>query len=505
MFKKVPKSFFLLWVLCSYSQNNAIPVDLRQHNLTEYNSSFFNPVLSSYGTEKQSVALWTRWQWQEVDTDPTTLFLNYKRQINPESSAGLGFFQHNTGVYLNTGGVLNYAYSYTVNPNVKFGIGLNLLGFKQVTAGVGFLGGSQTPSSELSEANDFVLQMAPGLYLKWKNLGIGFTSENLLDYNFTQKARNSGAKERIYAFSTTYDFYLFSNSISVRPTAYWKSIPFQDDQIGLNMYFSAAKYWAQAGYNSFYGASVGIGGRFFKKASVGVLVEWATDAALDGKKPTYEVIAAYNLGKSTRSIKKVSIYDVTKESASKRKRKKKRNQRKVESAAEQWKKADSINSIRKAEAEKVAIEKSADSLKIMALEEAQELARQRTQEEEALRNQRKIDSIALKTSEQPSNKVVSNEKDEILERYEEVASEDGLKSGYYLIANVFRSEQNYKSFVQSLIEKELQPKFFLRSSNQFYYVYLKRYETINEAVKARNSKFFGKYLDEIWIFRVVGE
>ena len=104
MYKKVLNFIFLLSVLGTYAQNSDIPVDLRQHNLSEYNASFFNPVLSFYGKSRQSVALWTRWQWQQIDTDPTTLFLNYTRQLNAESFAGLGFFQHNTGIFVNTGG-----------------------------------------------------------------------------------------------------------------------------------------------------------------------------------------------------------------------------------------------------------------------------------------------------------------------------------------------------------------------------------------------------------------
>ena len=166
-------------------------------------------------------------------------------------------------------------------------------------------------------------------------------------------------------------------------------------------------------------------------------------------------------------------------------------------------KNNSINQIRKAQAEKSLGEQPVDSLKIIASETKQELE-SRQAREKALKHQRSTDSInrilAEKLMVDPSNK-----NDEILERYEEVASEDGLRPGFYLIANVFSSAANNKAFLQRLTKKGLQPKFFLRSSNKYHYVYLERYDTFKKAREARNSKFFGKYTDNVWIFRVVGE
>ena len=97
------------------AQDVVLPSDFRQHNLTEYNSSLLNPAYSLDRNNPSSVALWTRWQWQTFDGDPTSLFLNYTMKLNEVSSGGIGFFQQNTGVFLNTGGALNYAY------NIEFG------------------------------------------------------------------------------------------------------------------------------------------------------------------------------------------------------------------------------------------------------------------------------------------------------------------------------------------------------------------------------------------------
>ena len=88
------------------------------------------------------------------------------------------------------------------------------------------------------------------------------------------------------------------------------------------------------------------------------------------------------------------------------------------------------------------------------------------------------------------------------ERYEEVAKEDGLEPGFYLIANVFGTKRYYENFMKTLKGRGLSPSSFYRSVNRYNYVYLQRYNSINEARKARDSKFNGKYQDKLWIFRI---
>ena len=88
------------------------------------------------------------------------------------------------------------------------------------------------------------------------------------------------------------------------------------------------------------------------------------------------------------------------------------------------------------------------------------------------------------------------------EKYQEVSQEEGLQPGFYLIANVFGTKRYYDIFMQRLQDRGLEPKSFYRSANKFNYVYLGRYNSIEEARKARDSQFGGRYKGELWIFRV---
>jgi len=69
---------------------------------------------------------------------------------------------------------------------------------------------------------------------------------------------------------------------------------------------------------------------------------------------------------------------------------------------------------------------------------------------------------------------------------------------------VYGTKKYFDNFMRTLREKGLEPKSFYRSFNKYNYVYLERYNTMDEARKARDSKFFGKYADKTWIFRVKG-
>ncbi len=536
-------AFFLLTVLLYDAQGQEVnlPTDLRQHNLTEYNASFFNAAFSLNRNNPQSVALWTRWQWQVVDGDPTTIFLNYTRKLTPTSSIAGGFFQHNTGVFLNTGGVLNYAYAYEFNSDARFGVGANIFGFSRSLADDRTFIDPQIELPNTGEETSFVMQLSPGIFFQWKGMMVGLSAENLLDYNFTNNERDSGPESRRYLASLSYDYRLGANgSAIIRPAVYYKTFTDVDDQMGANVLYSTDRYWGQAGYNNFYGVSVGAGGRLFKKLSLGALMEFATDNILEDTDPTFEVVLAYHLGaqfekdKTPEEQKEEELAAAEKENIAEEKakeaaekeaaalkereleaeKKRKEQEEKIRqtqieaeekarnvAALREIRVRDSLNAlsnekdIRKKQA--IAAQKRIDSIK-----------KAKEQEKIALLKRRKDSSdraTALAEKEKP--KEVEKEKVTVAanEKYEEVATEDGLQPGFYLIANVFGTKKYYEAFMKDLQSKGLEPKSFLRNLNKYNYVYLKRYNTMGEARRARDGKFGGRYPDKTWIFRVVGE
>ncbi|GGD57440.1 hypothetical protein GCM10011361_24980 [Muriicola marianensis] len=101
-------------------------------------------------------------------------------------------------------------------------------------------------------------------------------------------------------------------------------------------------------------------------------------------------------------------------------------------------------------------------------------------------------------------KKIPSEKEVKPERVTEIRAEPGIMPGYYLIVNVFEEEENFSRFSRMLSDRGIEPRTFFREGKQFTYVYLERYDSLSEAVRARDSNYYGRYTDEIWILRVVG-
>ncbi|WP_339664408.1 PorP/SprF family type IX secretion system membrane protein [Maribacter arcticus] len=545
-------------VLGLKAQEVVLPSDFRQLNLTEYNGSLINPAYSLDRNNPSSVALWARWQWQAYDADPTSLFLNYTTRLNEVSAAGAGFFQHNTGIFLNTGAVLNYAYNIELSEKVFLGVGLNLFAFQQKLADERFF----VPNPiQTSITNDFIVQMAPGINLSVDRFNIGLVSENLFDYNFSKNERNSSPDERMFLALASYDFPLSilstDNSSILRPSIYYKTIPGLDNQVGLTSLLTTNKYWAQAGYNSFYGFSGGLGGRFFKRLSIGALIEVGTSADIKGQDPSFEFVTSYKLGTIETPEEKLEEQLIAEE-----------EKRKEESLIVKPDLEEGVVSQELTKEEEMAIKREAKKQERLALIESNRIndsiveasrqtdlavkeskrdirrkrdsitnakAEQALAASRALQQQRKQDSIAIVirkeeeavalVQKQRQDSIAQSEvllaeaekqkaefaaRNEIVkpkagEKYEEVTKEGSLSPGYYLIANVFGTKKYLDAFLVDMKKKGIDAKSFYRELNKYNYVYLAKYNSIKEAREARDSNLGGKYKEKIWIFRVTGE
>ncbi|MEZ2414064.1 PorP/SprF family type IX secretion system membrane protein [Muriicola sp. E247] len=534
----MPKPLYIFFCLLLATQVKAqiidLPDDFRQHNLNQYNSSLFNPVFSLERNNPQSFSIWSRWQWQQPDADPTTLFANYTHKLNPSSSGGIGFIQQNTGVFLQTGAVLNYAYDFEIAPEIFLAMGINLFGYQQELADDRF---QQNPGIGLPFLNNdpsFVLQAAPGIRLAYKNLILGFMAENVFEYNISEGENNKGNADNIFLGSASYSFPVDGSGMLenafIRPMFFVKSLPSMDTQYGLNTLFATDRIWVQGGYHNFYGFSGGIGGTFFKKFSIGALVEIGNSAELDGKDPTFEIVSSYQfaLPDPRRKIVgfEVEEEDLVEEMPEAPKEKKlSRKERKALAAAAKKREQDSLAvAAEKQEQDSLAAaaeKQEQDSLVVAAKKQAQDslaevarkqdslvVARRMAEEKERLRIQAEIqkkkDSLAA-VAERDAVQQKKEAEPAKGERFEEAVLTEDIRPGYYLIVNVFGTQRYYNRFMETLKKMGLEPKSFYRTQRKLNYVYLERYNTMGEARKARDSKFDGKYTDTIWIFRVKGK
>lgn len=292
---------------------------------------------------------------------------------------------------------------------------------------------------------------------------------------------------------------------------YVKSVPNGDTQIGVNGLLSTPKVWLQGGYNSFYGASAGLGVTLGGVFSIGGLMEFGTDTSLTDEDSTLEILLSYKFDKKPIEEEEPIPDMESEEEIAVAKRKEEELQKKKEALEGQERLEQEQKQRIEQRLEQERKQKEQKLVEQQLLEkQKEELAQKRLQEEQ--RRKDSIQAVQLaelqqkREQQQDSLAKVLAQKVQIEpnEKYEEVSQADGLEPGFYLIANVFGTKKYFENFMKTLQQKGLEPKSFFRSVNQYNYVYLERYNTMQEARKARDSKFSGKYPDKTWIFRVRG-
>lgn len=452
-------ALFLLVSSFSFAQGLDLPTDFRQHNITQFNASLFNPAYSIDRDDPASLSVWSRWQWQMIDADFTTLYANYSQQLGERASFGVGFLQHSTGVFVNRGGVLNFAYAFPLGGNSQLILATNIIGsHKELDDEEDrFVPTAALDIPALEATTGLVFAINPGIRLKLNRFDLALSSEMAYDYNFETEARETTDMQRIFAGAMSYEFPLGGNGAILRPLAYARYSEVMDVSYGGTLLFSTPKFWLQGGYNDFYGASGGAGVTLFGKWSVGGLVEFGLDSPVSDADPTIELVTSYRFGP-----------------------------RKARAEKEEAEDQDELDRIARAEEEARKREE----------ERQKAIAKQDSIYKTRLAEQRRLDSIARAQRDAEELNLRTDEK------YEEVTNADGLAPGYYLIANVFATQKYFERFMTRLQRDGLDPKSFYRGLNGYNYVYLDRFNTLSEAREARDTQYFGRYFGETWIFRV---
>ncbi|WP_340073574.1 PorP/SprF family type IX secretion system membrane protein [Leptobacterium sp. I13] len=455
---------FLLTGICLTAQRGILPIDLRQHNLVKYNTNLYNPALSFTNHEAMSLSVWGRVQWVNVDDSPKTYLINYHGKVGDYSGFGLALFQHNIGLFTDSGGIVNYSRGIQLSRNAWLTFGVNVFAYKQSLNQASLITPTPDPSF-LQGDEDFIIAVMPGINLTVGSFDMGFSSENLFDYNLTDSEQHTSYDDKIFLGHISYSFTLENNNeMTIRPTAYGKSIPYQDFQYGGNILLDVPAYgWLHAGYNNFYGISGGVGVKVTEGVSVGFVYESGTDSSSRVFGDTYEAMATIEFAKRERPH-----------------REQRTRTNKVRNTPKR-------NQSKEIEEQKPAIEKDI---------ERDTIAREKVEKE--------IIETKPKTADVTKKENLPNDKlfDESNPRYKTVEQIEGEQRGFYLVANVFSQKKYFEAFVKGLKNRGLNPEYFFNNENSYYYVYLKKYDKLSEAEHDKNNDFNGLYNGEMWILWV---
>ncbi|WP_062055081.1 PorP/SprF family type IX secretion system membrane protein [Aquimarina longa] len=309
------KKLLLLFVYISFSflrgqeksttTYGILPTDIPTHTLVKYNRFYFNPTFSLVRENKKSINVYNKTQWASFNDNPQTYLINYTTNFDERIGVSIGLHQQNEGIYRYFGGIANFAYNVELNRDMNLTFGLNL-GFSQsgiksnIDSATSIVLNSGVEISDpviLNYEKKSVFQLTPGANFNYEEFDVGVSLVNLVAYNLT-------ASELLTDNMAVTGHVMYTTSLErrsdkvIRGIGYVNMLP--DSGSDSNLRYGGSVIaelpelgWAQAGYNSYYGVSVGIGGNITSNVSVGYTYETGLgDTSNFGA--SHEVGLAYN-------------------------------------------------------------------------------------------------------------------------------------------------------------------------------------------------------------------
>ncbi|WP_422082761.1 PorP/SprF family type IX secretion system membrane protein [Ulvibacterium sp.] len=548
--------------ISAQEENPVLTYEVPSQNLLRFNRFLINPTFSTVREDKSYINLLHRNQSVQFDDNLQNYFLSYSGRISDRTGLGLSLYSQRVGPIDNVGVLANYAYGVKLSDKSNFTFGANVAYYnsglnRNRTSTVEddpFLNGFQ---------NESLLSFQPGFNISYGQFDIGAFAENLFDYNLKTNSSITEFNEKTFSGHLQYT-HQFENGDGIlengrlMPLARTRLVDGEDLTFGGSLILDLPRIgWLQGGYDSFYGASAGIGFNLNRRLSLGYTMEKGLTTDFDNLGLTHEISFAYSFtpnltedrvmlednGNELVENESPQIEDIaTNSEIDELKRKLAENDAIIE---ELMFRQDSLEANRQKDlerrfemvmrmvrnetrGERPDLEKRAEELFLTGRDRPTAIA-QNTENAQNIPNsintRETKPAIASTTLSNPSRKdalanTTRQDKPQTVRAgktqtkpksavtgKESVKSRrfnnlDGVSDGYYVVANVYKGTAYMEKFMDRLQEKGLEPDYIDNPNNGLKYVFLKRYDTWDEALAAYDSNLNGSYDQAMWIMNV---
>lgn len=279
--------------------NPFVAYDVPAQNLLKYNRFLINPTFSTVREDKSYVNLLHRNQSVQFDDNNQNYFLSYSGRISDRTGLGLSLYTQRLGALSNYGVLANYAYGIKLSDKSNFTFGANLSYYNS-----GFDEGRATTVEEdpflagLQDQN--LLSFQPGFNLSYGKFDVGVFAENLFDYNIKTSESLTEFRDKTFSGHLQYT-HQFENQSGIlqqgrlMPLARVRKVGEEELTLGGSLILDLPKSgWVQGGYDSFYGASAGVGFNLNQRISLGYTMEKGLSNNFDNFGLTHEISFAYS-------------------------------------------------------------------------------------------------------------------------------------------------------------------------------------------------------------------
>jgi type IX secretion system PorP/SprF family membrane protein len=243
------------------NENGVVSFSLPIRNSLKFNRYLINPTFSFVREQNPMVSFYNKRQHIQFDDAPNTYLFNYSGRLKENDAYAVGLFQQNYGLMTVFGGVFNFAHNIVLQEDSNLTFGLNV-GAYQSGLNKGKIISDDPNILDGNYPSNTLLTVNPGINYGTAFLDFGVSMNNLILYNFGSGIVKEDPKKAIelHAMYTGYiDSYGFFDQSKF--SGIIKTEIEKDNTIisGLAMLTIPQGIWAQAGYNTLYGVSAGLG------------------------------------------------------------------------------------------------------------------------------------------------------------------------------------------------------------------------------------------------------
>lgn len=503
-----------LGLMATYSQAQQIPL-YSNYFFTPY---IYNPAQSGSSGVTEATILHRR-QWSGIQGSPETSALGVNGSLN-DGAVGWSVygFSDKTDILNRVGIYGNYAYRVQLTKEISLAGGI----------GAGYVNQSIDQSgTRARDAGDIFTIVAPnrgtfdlniGLSLMVSDFTLGFAAPQLLSQNVVYATNPSEINYNLirhYVASAQYDFKFAGDKQVLSPIVMVRAAETVPFQIDAGLLYNMVEYgYVGAMFRSNYGVTANVGVNLSETLTLGYAYDFSTNTYGSSFGASHEFMLTYRFGSNKENER---LQNEMKRLKLEQRRSREQNEELVDEKLKEFK--DNY----KAEMAKALEE---EKQKMQA-----ELERLRQQAEEAANNNqgnmnnRNMNNPNTNGGNQGGGTMqdLTNQRDNNLNNNNPNTGNQGGQMntnnpnqggynsanmasnvtpgspGYYVTAGVFGEQANATRLMNRLASQGLDARIFQDPSNNFYYVYLLKFNSYQEADQAKTSNLNGRYTGDLWI------
>lgn len=502
------------------------------HNQMFFNRFLINPTFSLVRENKSYLNILHRNQYAAFEDNSQNYYLGFSNKLNDNTALGIGVYSQWSGVIQEFGFNANYATSVQLGEKSKLTFGTNITYFNEGLDKNRVIVSENDP--EILEAKkESKIAIQPGITLSLGKFDFGLYAEDLVKYNQTTNNFLTSLTDKSIKASLQYTHSflstrgLFANARLMPLVQIGKN---EDNSLAYlgSLLLDLPKYgWLQTTLDDNYGLSMGFGFNIGQKMSLGYLMEkdfldketdlgWNHELSLaytfkndtNGPQGYVDSSEDSKIDRIVRNyeeqILKLTAEKNKGENKTKRKNKNEEEDTDNELAYENRLildelilRQDSIEAARTA-----AFEKRFETIVRILRNDVKDNIKSNLQG--FIKEQNTV-LVAEQAAPEPLETINTAEHRDYVKLPIKVLNQSdiiGVKSGYYVIANVYKNKKYLNAFMHTLKEQGLNAKQFYNKENGMYYVYLADFNYKKDAETAFVSNLNGKYRDEKWIMQV---